>query len=200
MKIEVKITNDDGSINEYEIDSSLLSKENLESAANRYAESENSCYTNDYYGYLRGANEVVEIFTKKRNQGFTLDYITEEDEKKELERILSSLKEEDKIDVEFNGESLYYIGSGHDFLYSFFKKYVTKSGICATYYMYGNFWIIDSKEYKYKDDAFTEVIREANKSSETKWDNFQFPIVKNIEARTLSDDIIPVKPKENPEK
>jgi len=46
----------------------LLSDENLESAANRYAESENSCYTNDYYGYLRGAKEVRALFIPKLSE------------------------------------------------------------------------------------------------------------------------------------
>lgn len=65
MRIEIRITSDDGSVHEYEIDKSLLSKDNLESAANRYAESENSCYTNDYYGYLNGAKDIIEMFIKQ---------------------------------------------------------------------------------------------------------------------------------------
>lgn len=37
---------------------SLPSDEEIESAANRYAESENDCYTNDYNGYKKGATDM----------------------------------------------------------------------------------------------------------------------------------------------
>lgn len=40
---------------------SLPSDEELESAANRYAESENDCYTNDYNGYKKGATDMRSI-------------------------------------------------------------------------------------------------------------------------------------------
>jgi hypothetical protein len=68
MKIEVKITDEAGNVQQYDVSGSLLSDENLESAANRYAESENSCYINDYYGYLRGAKEVRALFIPKMSE------------------------------------------------------------------------------------------------------------------------------------
>jgi len=68
MKIEVKITDEAGNVQQYDVSGSLLSDENLESAANRYAESENSAYTNDYYGYLRGAKEVRALFIPKLSE------------------------------------------------------------------------------------------------------------------------------------
>jgi len=65
MEYKVQITDEAGNVQQYVVSSSLLSDENLESAANRYAESENSAYTNDFYGYLRGAKEVRALFIPK---------------------------------------------------------------------------------------------------------------------------------------
>ncbi len=66
MKIEITITDDSENITKHTADESLLSIQNLESAANRYAESENSAYTNDYYGYLKGAKDVLKIFIPEK--------------------------------------------------------------------------------------------------------------------------------------
>lgn len=40
---------------------SLPSDDEIESAANRYAESENDCYTNDYNGYKKGSTDMRSI-------------------------------------------------------------------------------------------------------------------------------------------
>jgi len=68
MEITLNYTDEAGNVQQCAVSGSLLSDENLESAANRYAESENSCYINDYYGYLRGAKEVRALFIPKMSE------------------------------------------------------------------------------------------------------------------------------------
>jgi len=67
MKIEVIITDDSGNTTKHTVDNSLLSIQNLESSANRYAENENSAYTNDYYGYLNGSKDMLRVFIPERD-------------------------------------------------------------------------------------------------------------------------------------
>ena len=84
MKIEIKITDNSGEVQHYEVDESLLSDENLKSAASRYAESENSAYTNDYYGYLKGAEEIRSIFIMKQPTNLHINNTIQNEEGEQL--------------------------------------------------------------------------------------------------------------------
>jgi hypothetical protein len=62
MKITVTIEFDNGQVQTKEIDPISLKEEALKDKAEEYAENENSCYNNDYYGFYNGANHVVKHF------------------------------------------------------------------------------------------------------------------------------------------
>ena len=47
--------------NETKLDNMNISKEEIEKLAEEYAENENSCYTNDYYGFINGFNKALSL-------------------------------------------------------------------------------------------------------------------------------------------
>ncbi len=62
MKIEIKITQDDGEVKTMVIHQQEVSDELLELLATDYAEEQCDCYSNDYEGFLRGAKDVRDFF------------------------------------------------------------------------------------------------------------------------------------------
>lgn len=125
---------------------------------------------------------------------FKLVVVTEEDRKKEIENIILNLKEEQKTDIIFNNENLYYLGKGHSFGRGFYYEHITKTGIKATKYVGGN-WFIGDKEYKYENNEFIDVTPEPIEYKPIDWSNFSFPIVKNIEPTTIADKLKSIQPK-----
>jgi len=129
--------------------------------------------------------------SKEDKKGFHFVHVTEEDRKRELEETISNLTEEKKSDINFEGEDFYEIGSGHDFVYGWFNSYVTKSGVEATGYL--GFWRIGGDEYERKDDKFIKIPKEEYEPVD--FSDATFPVVKNVQAKTLGEDIVPIKPK-----
>jgi len=121
---------------------------------------------------------------------FELVHVTGEDLKKELEETISNLTEDKKSDFKFKGEDLYEIGSGHDFVHGWFLKYVTKSGVQAT--DYESCWVIGGNDYELKDGVFVEMPKLEHKPID--WSEIKLPAVKNVKAKTIGEDLKPVKP------
>lgn len=121
-------------------------------------------------------------------------YITDEDIKRETLKLVDNIKEEDKSIFVFNGESLYQTKErGHDFVYGFYQEYITKSGIRATQYTSG-LWIIGNEQYTYKNDNF-ELLPKPEVNENLSFDNLSFPVIKNVNSKLISGDIISVIPK-----
>ncbi len=125
-----------------------------------------------------------------------IKYVTDKDREREKKKTLKNLKESQKTDIIFNGEHFYDIGGGHDFVFGWFTRYITKSGIEATNY-YGGTWMISGEhggEYELKDAAWTKIDRP--EPTKVDWNNVDltFPVVKKTQASLLADDIVPVVP------
>lgn len=128
---------------------------------------------------------------------FHFTYTTDEDVKRETLKLVDNISEDDKSIFIFNGESLYQTkGRGHDFVYGFYQEYITKTGIRATQYVSG-LWIIGNEQYTYKNDNF-ELLPKTEVNENLSFPiikNLSFPIIKNISSKTISGDLISVKPK-----
>lgn len=118
--------------------------------------------------------------------GFHIVYKTDEDYKKELREIIQNLTEEQKTEHQFEGQYLYEIGRGHDFVFGFFMSFVTKGGIQATGYLSGR-WVINGEEYDLKGGNF--IKRPKVEYTPLDFDKVQFPVIKNVNAKTISGDI-----------
>lgn len=129
----------------------------------------------------------------KEENKFHLVYTTEEDIKNETKKLVSEITE-DKISIfSFNGEHFYINGHGHNFVYGFYNEYITKTGIRATRYASG-LWNIGSDDYEWKNNEF--VIIPKAESHPIDWDTLSFPIVKNVSAKTLANELQSIKPKQ----
>ena len=129
----------------------------------------------------------------KEQNKFHLVVVTEEDIKNETKKLVSEITE-DKISIfSFNGEHFYKTSHGHDIVYGFYIEYITKTGIRATQYASG-LWNIGSDDYEWKNNEF--VIIPKAKSHPIDWDTLSFPIVKNVSAKTLANELQSFKPKE----
>ena len=126
----------------------------------------------------------------KKKGLFELVHVTGEDLERELEETVLNLSEDKKSDFKFKGECFYETGSGHDFVHGFFFKYVTKSKIQAT--DYGGYWVIDGNDYNLKDGVFVEIPKVEHKPID--WSEIKLPFVKNVKAKTIGEDLKPVKP------
>jgi hypothetical protein len=129
---------------------------------------------------------------KKENQSFHIEYKYENDIRKENEELFKNISEDKKSEFLFKGEHLYYLGRGHDFLRGFFSEYVTQSGVKA--WQFGGLWLIGSDEYEYINNEFV-LIPPPPPQEPIDWSEMSFPIVKSVAAKTLSDELISVKPK-----
>jgi hypothetical protein len=128
---------------------------------------------------------------KEEKPYFYLVYITKEDEKMEIEKQISELTEEQKSELLFNGDQLYVLGIGHSFSEGFFTEFITKSGIKA-YCFDSGVWKIDGKLYNYVDSKFIkipEIVRNINSIEPIDFSTFSFPIIKNVNAKLLADDL-----------
>lgn len=124
---------------------------------------------------------------------FHFKYITDLDIQKETENLISKITEDKISEYEFKGDILYNTGGhGHDFYRGFYSEYITKNGLRATQYSL-NRWIIGNDEYYYEDDRF--IIIEKQKLYPIDLETFSFPVIKNVNARTISDELQSVKPK-----
>jgi len=129
----------------------------------------------------------------KEENKFHLVYTTEEDIKNETKKLVSEITEDKIYIFSFNGESLYETGYGLNFVYGFYNEYITKTGIRATRYASG-LWNIGSDDYEWKNNEF--VIIPKAESHPIDWDTLSFPIVKNVSAKTLANELQSIKPKQ----
>lgn len=129
----------------------------------------------------------------KEEKGFHFVYVTDEDLKREIEKRILELTEDQKSDFVFENHHLYELGRGYDFIYGFYNEYLTKNGIQARQYLSG-LWRINNEFYKYKDSNF---VLEPKSIDEKPMDfsKVVFPVIKSISAKTLSGDIIDVSPR-----
>ena len=134
--------------------------------------------------------------SKEKKPLFHIVSHTDADERREREELIKNLSEDKKSEFVFKGEDLYYIGGGHAWLYGFFDEYITKSGIKAWGYHSGK-WSIEGNEYEYVDGEFI-FIPPPPPSEPVDFSSIQLPIVKNVSAKTLSDDLLPIKPIDKP--
>lgn len=136
---------------------------------------------------------------KNKENLFHFVYTTKEDKEREKQETIANLKEEQKTEIVFNDENLYYLGRGHDFVRSFFEDYITKSGIEFRKYLYSNTWCTGDKEYKYENNEWVDTTPEPVEYKPMDWSNFSFPMVKNVNPTTIADNITPIQPKQNAE-
>ena len=68
-----------------------------------------------------------------------------------------------------------------------------KCGVKATGYVSG-MWNIGKDDYNYKDSVFTEIPKVEHTLVD--WSDIKLPIIKSMQAKTISDDLISVKPKD----
>lgn len=127
---------------------------------------------------------------KEEKQGFHFVYITEDDIKYETEKQISELTEDKKTNFIFDGQNFYELGNGHDFCYGFFTEYLTKCGIRGRYYLSGK-WMINNDWYNFINDEFIIIRQETRNIAKT---DFTFPVIKNVNAKLLSDDLISINP------
>ena len=130
--------------------------------------------------------------SKKENQSFHMEYKYEDDIRKENEELGKNVTEDGKSEFVFKGEPLYYLGRGHAFLHGFFSEYVTQSGVKA--WQFGGLWLIESDKYEYINNEFV-LIPPPPPQEPIDWSEMSFPIVKSVAAKTLSDELISIKPK-----
>ena len=129
----------------------------------------------------------------KEENKFHLVYTTEEDTKNETKKLISQITE-DKISIfSFKGESLYKTGHGHNFVYGFYVEYITKTGIRATQYVSG-LWNIGADDYRFNEGEF--VLIPKAESHPIDWDTLSFPVVKQVSAKTIANDLQSIKPKQ----
>ena len=131
---------------------------------------------------------------EKKERGFYFVYKTDEDIRLENIQIASELREDQKTDFIFNGEHLYELGRGHAFGMGFFTEFITKSAIKAIRYDSGK-WHINNDEYVYENATFVLIPICPPTTEPIDFSNLTFPVVKNISAKTMGDDIQPVYPK-----
>ena len=134
------------------------------------------------------------MIKKEENQGFSFVYMTEENVKSEINKKISKLTEEQKSEFIFNNQPLYKLGNGHNFLYGFFTEYLTKTGISARYYVNGR-WYINGEFYDYINSVFIKIPKIETNLNPIDFNSLSFPTIKNINIKTLSEDLIPIKPK-----
>lgn len=127
-----------------------------------------------------------------------IEHLYPEDVKQQNLAAAASVTEEQRSEFIFNGEPLYQLGRGHDFLNGFFTKYITESGIAARRYASGK-WEIDGDSYEFVDGAFVLIPRKERTTPTPEqmmesWNSVPFPIVKSLAAQVIGIDLMPVKP------
>ena len=133
----------------------------------------------------------------KEEKGFHFVYKTDEDIERENKETAEGLTEDKKTDYVFNGESLYYLGVGHAFLYGFFNEYITKSGTKVWEYHSGRWTILGNSgdDCELIDNELHLIPKEPIPPSEPiDWSSIEFPRVKNLTG-PIADKLISVQPK-----
>lgn len=136
---------------------------------------------------------LYKMNNKEEKNSFHFVCLTEEDIKKEIQKQISELTEEQKTEFVFNGQPLYKLGRGHDFLYGFFIEYITKNGIKARCYD-SNIWNIENNNYDYINSVFIERVKKERNNKPMDFNNVLFPKIKKISSRTLSEDLVSHRP------
>lgn len=142
-------------------------------------------------------------------------YDNPDDEKlKVINRVKSKIEEGiAPQDFALYGKSLYFLGNGHGMLIGFFSHFATDEGT-SVYGLHNGYYLslsfnnedklkfeesVDNlvldEEHNSKIKAIKAIIEEQRqKSKDVSFDNFTFPIVKQVNVKLLADDIIPFKP------
>ena len=123
---------------------------------------------------------------------FHIVHVTAEDQRRENEKIISELTEDNKSEFSFNGNYFYETGRGHAYGLGFFSKYITKTGIEAWRYDSG-LWSIGDGRYDYVDGEFV-LIPPPPPSEPVDWSSIEFPRVKNLTG-PIAHKLPSVKPK-----
>jgi len=134
---------------------------------------------------------------KEEKEGFHFVYITEDDIKRETEKQISELIDDKKTDFIFNEQPFYELGGGHDFCYGFFTEYLTKNGIRGRHYASGK-WNINNDWYNFINHDFVIIEQTTTNITPTDFNNMAFSVIKNVNAKLLTDYLVEIKPKERP--
>ena len=113
----------------------------------------------------------------------------------------SELEEKNSTSYYYKGEKLYLIGRGHCFGRGFYNEFLTKSAIKVVEFSTGNFYVENRKA---KLNGKNEIVLIPEEPKEIKniekkisSEDIKMPIVRNVNSKLVSDDIISVKPKMN---
>ena len=125
---------------------------------------------------------------------FRLEVKTEEDAKQERLKQASEVSEDMKSEFIFNGEHLYVLGRGHNFIKGFYTEYITKSATVVK--RFHDRWFIGGEEYTHSPENGFELvkIKEPTNSEPMDWDGIAFPMVSRVAAKVMSLDLEPVEP------
>lgn len=130
---------------------------------------------------------------KNESKLFHIVHVTAEDQKRKNEKIISELTEDKKSEFSFQGNYFYETGRGHAYGLGFFTGYITKTGIEAWRYDSGK-WSIGNHDYDFENGEFVIIPKPPINNEPIDWGSITFPKVKNINAKTISEDLPSVKP------
>ncbi len=135
----------------------------------------------------------------KEEKGFHIVHKTMADIERENQETANAVTEEQKTEFVFNGENLYYLGSGHAFLNGFFNEYITKSGVKIWQYLSGQWTILGNSgdDCELIDNELHLIPKEPTPPSEPiDWSSIEFPRVKKLSG-PIADKLPSVKPIQN---
>ena len=122
--------------------------------------------------------------------------ITQKDIDNQLQQTIKGLTDNDKTNFVWDGKPLYKIDHGHCFGRGFYIKYTTLDAIVVI--QYGSRWFCNDDEYRYDKETgiYDKVIIEKVETNDIDFNEVigSFPVVKSVSSKSISDDLIPIKP------
>lgn len=112
---------------------------------------------------------------------FHLDFVTgEQVQERQFER--QFITKENESEYIFEGEILYRVGRGHDFIRGFFIGYITESNKVYRNFNGTNFWQCEHKdaikEFTYENNKLTPVEKKPHVT--LNFDSIELPLIKNV--------------------
>lgn len=137
----------------------------------------------------------VRLFAKKQPKPvFHLEYVYEEDVKRQNLDKAAKVKQDQLSEFVFEGEPLYKTGGyGHSFVWGFYDTYITKSGKAAEHYYIRGLWLIEHEFYEWLGGKFVVVPRRETKPLDLSTP-IPFPLIKSVIPKIKSTELISVQP------
>lgn len=108
---------------------------------------------------------------------FHLDFVTgEQVQERQFER--QFITKENESEFIFEGEILYRVGRGHDFIRGFFIGYITESNKVYRNFIGTNFWVCGNEEFTYENNKLIPV--EKTSYVPINWDSIELPRIKKL--------------------